>query len=111
MRTIRRNKLYGSEGFKKNMNVKDARIYWNGETKEFRIENGIGPLAKDSFRFPCWLSANQGGKTIQKQVLSLITEAIWLVEKEGFDLTATLKELRKISEIEKAFREDPYSRF
>lgn len=93
------------------MNIKNTRIYWNDETKEFRVEKGIGPLAKDSFRFPCWLEASHGGKTSQKQVLSLITEAIFLVENRGFDLTATLTELRKISEIEKALREDPYSRF
>jgi hypothetical protein len=93
------------------MNIKDARIYWNHETKEFRVEKGLGPLARDSFRFPFWLEASHGGKTSQKQVLSLITEAIWLVEKEGFDLKAIFGELRKISEIEKSLREDPYSRF
>lgn len=93
------------------MNIKDARVYWNNETKEFRIEKGIGPGAKDHLRFPLWLEARQGGKTSQKQVLSLITEAIFLLENEGFDLKSTLTELRKISEIEKAFREDPYSRF
>ncbi len=93
------------------MNIKNARIYWNKDTKEFRVEKGVGPLAKDSFRFPFWLEASRGGKTSQKQVLSLITEAIWLVEREGFDLTAILAELRKISEIEKYLRDDPYSRF
>ena len=93
------------------MNIKNACIYWNKDTKEFGVEKGVGPLAKDSFRFPFWLEASRGGKTSQKQVLSLITEAIWLVEREGFDLTAILAELRKISEIEKCLRDDPYLRF
>ena len=93
------------------MNIKDARIYWNNETKEFGVEEGIGLMSSNSIRFPCWLSTERerGGKTSEKKVLSLLTEVIWLVEKKDFDLKEILKQLRKISEIEKALTEDPFS--
>jgi 3-deoxy-D-manno-octulosonate 8-phosphate phosphatase KdsC-like HAD superfamily phosphatase len=90
------------------MNIKDARIYWNNETKEFGVEEGIGLMSSNNVRFPCWLTTARGGKTSEKRVLSLLTEVIWLVEKKDFDLKEILKELRKISEIEKALNEDPF---
>ena len=90
------------------MNIKDARIYWNNETKEFGVEEGIGLMSSNNVRFPWWLIAARGGKTSEKRVLSLLTEVIWLVEKKDFDLKEILKELRKISEIEKALNEDPF---
>jgi|Laugresu1bdmlbdd_1035124.scaffolds.fasta_scaffold63010_2 hypothetical protein len=90
------------------MNIKDARIYWNNETKEFGVEEGIGLMSSNNVRFPWWLQAGRGGKTSEKRVLSLLTEVIWLVEKKDFDLKEILKELRKISEIEKALNEDPF---
>jgi hypothetical protein len=90
------------------MNIKDARIYWNNETKEFGVEEGIGLMSNNNVRFPWWLAAVRGGKTSEKRVLSLLTEVIWLVEKKDFDLKEILKELRKISEIEKALNEDPF---
>jgi hypothetical protein len=90
------------------MNIKDARIYWNNETKEFGVEEGIGLMSGNTVRFPWWLQAGRGGKTSEKRVLSLLTEVIWLVEKKDFDLKEILKELRKISEIEKALNEDPF---
>jgi len=90
------------------MNIKDARIYWNNETKEFGVEEGIGLMSSNNVRFPWWLIAAGGGKTSEKRVLSLLTEVIWLVEKKDFDLKEILKELRKISEIEKALNEDPF---
>lgn len=90
------------------MNIKDARIYWNNETKEFGVEEGIGLMSSNTVRFPYWLAAERGGKTSEKKVLSLLTEVIWLVEKKDFDLKEILKQLRKISEIEKALNEDPF---
>lgn len=91
------------------MNIKDARIYWNEETKEFRVEKRIGKTARDAVRFPFSIEASSGGKTSQEQIISLLTEAIFLVENEGFDLASVFEELRKISEIKEAFMESPYA--
>jgi len=91
------------------MKIKDARIYWNEETKAFRVEKGIGKTATDAVQFPLSLEASEGGETTQRQIISLLTEAMHFVEDEEFDPKIVFGELRKISEIEEAFMTAPYN--
>jgi hypothetical protein len=88
------------------INLKNAMLCWNEETKE------IGVLAKgspiDFKRYNSAILTTYLKKTKTELMMDFVTEGIWLIRKHGFDPETVFTCLEQIPEIKQAFERDPF---